>query len=800
MFKNLKCAVVASLTLPLAACGLPEDSAATATHKAKAVNDPVQILVLSNRADLLSNGDALIEVLLPAGSGAGTLEVDVDGRDVSSDVQLRGNGRVMGVVTGLPVGSSLLTARLPDGHGATIDLENHPVGGPIFAGPQIQPWVCNADIGVVDEQCNAPTTFELMYKSAVTQQFAAYDPASPPSDLANTTTDAGKTVPYIVRVETGTRDRGIYKLAVLFDPSENPSPWSPPAAWNGKLMYLFGGGTAPHHSQDASPAPLDDNALRNGYMVATSGLNVHGSNSNDNVSAEMVMMVKEHISENYGEIKYTIGEGCSGGGNQQYLIATQYPGVLDGIMPTCSYPDLHTPAVEVYDCVMMNRYFTQTSPQLWAVVQQQADVMGHSSIGPCQSWEALFGARLDPTVAGGCNLPADQVYHPDTNPEGTRCLIYDYQVSVLGRRDPSVWGPVEQRIGRGFANRDISSVGVQYGLLQLKANTILAEQFVDLNEKIGGMDPDGVFIPGRMKADPGAVANSFRGGHISDPRQLAKVPIIDLRGHDDAEIHTDDWSYVQRARLDRDLGHHENMIIFTGAVPLFGDPAFSCSDGSSASLGSSSGAATPAEVCTHNPLLLMARWLDAVKADTSSDPLATKIVRNKPSDAVDTCFIGGQPVTDAAVCAAAYPYYSNPVVQAGGPFTSDTFDCQLKPLDMADYAGITPAMTEAQFARLQAVFPNGVCDWSKPDADNQPSVPWLTYKDGPGGEPLGDAPVSQPFVPAAPVTPGPVTPSPVGQFPDGSGRFGGSFGLNLALLLLLPLFKSGYKRSRRRET
>ena len=733
------------LAVGLAACG---NSKPPALSTDTPVGNPALTLkTLSNRADLLSGGDALVELLAPSGTPLSTLHFDVGGRDVSAAFAQRENGRVMGLVEGLALGDNRLQVRDAQGRGATLTLSNHPIGGPVFSGPQIQPWICDTATNglgpALDAQCNAPSTFALMYKSAVTQQFAAYNPDSPPDDVANTTTDAGKTVPYIVRVETGAMNRSIYKIAVLFDPTETPAPWSPPKGWNGKLELLFGGGTAPHHFQDPAPNPLEDNALRNGFMVMTSGHNVHGSNSNDNVSAEMVMMIKEHITEQYGEIAQTISIGCSGGANQQYLIATQYPGLIDGVIPTCSYPDLHTPAAEVYACVQMNRYFNEISPQLWPLTTQQAEVMGHSSIGPCQAWEALFGARLDPKIAAGCKLPADQVYHPDTNPTGTRCLIYDYMVSIVGQRNPSVWGPVEKKIGRGFANRDVSTEGFQFGLLALKANRILAEQFVDLNEKIGGMDIDGVFVPERMKADPGAVAFAHRGGLISDARQLAKVPIIELRGHDDAEIHTDDWTYVVRARLDRHLGHHDNMIIFTGAIPLIGDAAFACSTGLSAGLGAQPLPNTPAEACTHNPLLLMSRWLTAIKADASGDPLETRIVRNKPADAVDTCFINGVPVTEPAVCAAAFPYYSNPVVQAGGPFTNDNFECQLKALDRADYAGITPALSDAQFARLQAVFPTGVCDWNKPSASDQPSVPWLNYKSGPYGQPMSDAPVAK---------------------------------------------------------
>ena len=46
--------------------------------------------------------------------------------------------------------------------------------------------------------------------------------------------------------------------------------------------------------------------------------------------------------------------------------------------------------------------------------------------------------------------------------------------------------------------------------------------------------------------------------------------------------------------------------------------------------------------------------------------------------------------------------------------------------------------TDAQWAQLQATFPTGVCDYSKPGVDQQPpKARWLTFADGPGGRPLG---------------------------------------------------------------
>jgi hypothetical protein len=73
----------------------------------------------------------------------------------------------------------------------------------------------------------------------------------------------------------------------------------------------------------------------------------------------------------------------------------------------------------------------------------------------------------------------------------------------------------------------------------------------------------------------------------------------------------------------------------------------------------------------------------------------------------------------------------------------------------SDYA---PALlSDAEWAALQAAFPNGVCDWTKPGVGQQPTVAWQSYKAGPGGVGLGDPPTSvllddpPPDVPEAPV-------------------------------------------------
>jgi len=111
---------------------------------------------------------------------------------------------------------------------------------------------------------------------------------------------------------------------------------------------------------------------------------------------------------------------------------------------------------------------------------------------------------------------------------------------------------------------------------------------------------------------------------------------------------------------------------------------------------------------------------------------------------VDQCWTA-PPITDPAACAAAYPYFGAPRIAAGGPTTHDNVRCELAPLpDTAPTDGSYGSAPFAldQWERLKATFPDGVCDWSKPLPDRQPSIPWLTFKAGPGGQPLSDPPVS----------------------------------------------------------
>jgi hypothetical protein len=720
----------------------------------------VRIEVLSNRADLVSGGDALVRVALPPRSDAGEVRVSVGGRDETAAFQRQADGSLLGVVAGLAVGPNVVTATLAHGAasvGAHITITNHPIGGPVFAGPQVQPWVCRPQsLGLplgpaTDAQCNTATVYRFMYRSSNPAKagFLPYDPAAPATDVATTTTDTGLRVPYIVRVEYGVIDRGVYDAAVLFDPSRPWTPLAPQPAWNDRLVYVFGGGSAPHHVQDPPASILDDSALSRGYLVASSGLDVQGANANSVVSAEVLMMVKEHLIEAYGQLRWTMGEGCSGGSIQQHLIAANYPGLLDGILPNCSYPDLWTTSTEVADCGLLIHYFATAAG--WTPAQQAA-VAGeqtpqapfwpppptlfqqvHPTTSICTSWQVTFVNVSNPALAANCELPAGdpRVYNPTTNPDGVRCDVQDYQEAIWGHREPADWTPVEQSLGHGFARSPVDNVGIQYGLAALNAGTITLAQFLDLNAHIGGFTIDGQVASARSTASAGSLPIAYRTGQVSNARHLANVPIIDLRGSANVDdIHSDYHSWETRARLDAANGTHANQVIWTWP-----------------SVGYFVGIIPPPDIALH-AFLTMAQWLDGITGEHSSRPLAQKVIAHKPAAAVDACWPAGTPagggtqIVDpeyTGVCGRDFPHYGDARHVAGDPATGHVLKCQLKPLDAGDY---TVSFNATQWSTLRNLFPSGVCDYSRPGVGQQPSVPWLTFSAGPGGEPLGPPPTS----------------------------------------------------------
>jgi hypothetical protein len=493
-------------------------------------------------------------------------------------------------------------------------------------------------------------------------------------------------------------------------------------------------------------------------MVVDNSLTDSLYNSNRILVAETTMMMKEYISRTYGMPKYMVGNGCSGGSIQQNTVASTFPGLLDGIQPSCDFPDSISTGMEVIDCVLLVNFYA--GPE-WAALmagKSQAEINakktainGHLDQLGCQSWNNAFGFNnkpgnyvrtlvLDATTGAvgvipgeaqrnNCLLPAALVYDPLTNPNGTRCGDADLSVAVWGSTANTLAGSGTRALQTG------DNAGIQYGLKALLATVLTPEEFVTLNEKIGGMDADSNRTKARTVADAAALDIAYRTGIVSSGKTLGKLPIIDSRGWDEQGIHYIWRSFAERARISGSNGGNSgNQVIWrygTGLLP---------------------GTAAQVAAVTVASLTTMDTWLSnlvssAPKSWINGERTQAQVIAGKPAAAVDLCYLTGDAsfttkVFDQSVCDADVRLAKNasPRQVAGGALAENILKCQLKPLAFADYTGIT--FSADQQTRLQAVFSGGVCDWSKPGVGQVDPVSPLIFKAGPGGAPLPAAPVS----------------------------------------------------------
>ena len=798
----------------------------------------IRMQTLSNRADLVSDGDALVEITAPPGQVKQGLMITLNGMDVSSRFTEQSNGRLVGLVTGLAEGTNNLDAAFPHtgAQAARLVITNAPRSGPVYSGAQIKPFYCATPTpqpgsgttpptngsglsGLPDANCNIATETKLYYRTTTASSgtgacstalpdpvwnsdgvngtippqptppanpcWKPYTPGTTPSDIATVTTENGRTLPFVVRLERGTMNRGIYDLAVLFDPGQDWKATAPQAQWNGKVYYSFGASTGQPRRQARTTATAwsaQEEQLKRGWLVVSNSMSDSLRNSNRVLMTETVMMMKEHIGDAYGPIKFTLGTGCSGGSINSNMNLSIFPGLLDGVVTSCTYPDSETTTLEVGDCTLLVEAYQK--PQmlgLWSsmgLTQAQINarkgaINGHPDQSGCQAWYNAFGSngkpgvynqrtvgalgngatrladwdtgaiRTVPTATNNCELPNSAVYDP-ANATATanlpRCNAWAWGASI--------WG----RIGTTATPRDTrDNVGVQYGLRALLSGAITAEEFVTLNEVIGGTNKDSEPRGERTQAHAAALEIAYRAGIVASGRNLAKAPIIDLRGWDDSNlnvppgqnpvavnssgagltgntipIHHQWYSFAIRDRITRDAGDADNQALWRFAR---------------------TGLAAPGTIGLE-AFNVMDQWLTALVTEPSNRTTAARARATRPAAARDFCLKPDDTtqthrIYDMAVCDAD-PWLKpaeSPRQVAGGPRSEDILKCQLKPFNALDYPGVI--FTPLQTQRLADLFRTGVCDWSKPGVGQQAAQSPLTFRNGPGGEPLGDAPTSR---------------------------------------------------------
>ncbi|MGH2945579.1 MAG: DUF6351 family protein [Solirubrobacteraceae bacterium] len=715
-------------------------AAAALAAPAAAAPGNVDIEVLSSRADQVSGGDALVRVEAPAGL-LKKLRVLRNGADVTRSFEPDGDALV-GLVDGLRLGANELTvrhnprSRAPDA--ARMRLVNHPIEGPIFSGPHQVPFVCKTNqVGlgepIVDNQegegfrvpgagwsrdCSAHTQVDWLYRSTAGGNLRTLPPGPLPADVATTTTLDGRTVPFVVRRERGTINRFIYSLAMLADPAKGEIDTS---RWNRRLVYAFDGGVAIGRNQGTpGGSAINPDLLGAGYAIAHSSGTRASVHYNLVLGGETALMTKERFVERYGVPRYTVGIGGSGGAIQQYVYGQNHAGVLDAAIPVVSYPDMVTQTIHVGDCELLEHYMdvTDAANPKW------------------RNWENREWLE-------GLNTSATFPNPFTGRPGSTECIngwrgltplamnpLFGSAGAGSDRMDPAVmaavhwthWEDVRNVYGvgaDGYARQTWDNVGVQYGLKALTDGNITPEEFLKLNATIGSWkDPGEMVQEGRPflpvgSFDPYSARNmrlSPDGGVTPAPRRAGSIPainaayekglyfdgeidipIIDMRQYleEVLDMHNSHQSFAARQRmLDADGDASNQSIWFSERGDDRALEAFAVIDG----------------------------WL-------------TTGVR--PAAATDRCFTAsGQEIArgpgvwagilddgDPGACTERFPLHSTSRIVAGGPLRGGVYKCALQSVDSAIARGLYGSWspTAAERARLEQIFPTGVCDYTQPD-------------------------------------------------------------------------------------
>lgn len=584
---------------------------------------------------------------------------------------------------------------------------------------------------------------------------------SRPADMARTTLTDGREVDFIVRREVGTINRFIYSMATLANLGDAPDTAST-NNWNGRLLYHFEGGVAIGHSQGRlSGRALSPEALGQGYAVIYSTGNRTSTHYNLQVGGETALMVKEHFVKRFGVPDYTVAIGGSGGAIQQYVYAQNHPGLIDAGVPQYSYPDMVTQTIHIGDCELLEHYMDVTDKDntLWTDTLSRRLLVGLNATedypDPFAGAKGLLGLSTAPGMTE-C-IPAWRGLSPLVmNPLFGQAPNQD-KMQPPGIMNTVQWSHYDDLRNiygvdeNGNPRTLYDNVGVQYGLQALVEGNITPDEFLRVNALIGGwkhpsemvqegfpflgsvdevladpskfdpwssrnmnLSPDGVTPAPRTQGDLIAINAAYESGMVFDGQ--LDIPIIDWRHYleEVLDMHNSHQSFSARQRIRNRMGHSDNQVIwFTDARPtILDDPE----------------EPEPRDEFdqTWMALEVLHEWLMNIRANPDRS-----IGENRPAAAVDSCFntqgeliASGADVWDgilddrpAGTCTQQFPTYTTSRIIAGGPIEGSVFKCTLKSVDTAladgTYGSWVP--TPGQVDRLKEIFPQGVCDYSKPD-------------------------------------------------------------------------------------
>ncbi|KZN34093.1 DUF6351 family protein [Pseudoalteromonas luteoviolacea] len=609
------------------------------------------------------------------------------------------------------------------------EVDNHlGLGVPVYQGDEV--------IGY-SKDCSVKTTISYYTLERQDKGFKAVK-------LKDSTVSSVTDIP-IFRVEQGTINRFIYTIVMPIDKQEVGDRFAQ-SQWNKRLIYQFNGGSGIGFRQGRQKASRvmtrQAEQLLAGYAVISSSGNKTSYTYNMLLAEDTARRVKKQFVSLYGNPLYTVGVGGSGGGLAQYLIAQNSTGILDGLIPLYSYPDMITQTTYALDCDLLNNYFTfrASDKKAWRNWERRRLIEGMNAINGFPQ-KAGFLQPLNQLMSGF--VPS----FPEGNSEcingyfGLSAFINNprqgfirelFSEQVVDSTHWSYWQDMSHVFGKDENAQGLSTwdnVGVQYGLNALKNKLISVEEFLHINANIGSWKPQGEMrqesialpfghkipiwltlwgnhnittpvgeVAPRHEGSIKAMNRAYQSGQVFIGR--VNIPIIDARHYleNELDMHHMSASFYSRLRIESANGHSKNHVIWVAHKD-------------------------------HNPTQsafeMMDKWLVALH---SSD--ANTVASSKPKSLQDTCFNGdgsiyatGKSVFNgtwnnqaSGKCQTRFPMFSTSRIEAGGNWDGAMFKCPLVSIEQAVVQGFyEPIDLSDYISKLKAIFPAGVCDYDGVD-------------------------------------------------------------------------------------
>ena len=221
-------------------------------------------------------------------------------------------------------------------------------------------------------------------------------------------------------------------------------------------------------------------------------------------------------------------------------------------------------------------------------------------------------------------------------------------------------------------------------------------------------------MPARAIGDAGAIKRAYQAGLDADGANggLTSIPIFDnATSNETGGYHYGWFHFALRDRLRQaNGGNSDNMVMWRSVRRRPRQERVRSMDGRPTSPTRRTIRSAPRSSRARPKRL-------ASKAATTS--------RRRRCSSPKRC---RSPASRHRSAASSIPSYSNPRHEAGGPLAADILKCQLKPIDRE---GLRGPVHGGRTRAAEAIFPGGVCDWSKPGVNQTPVVPWASFGPSP---------------------------------------------------------------------